>query len=78
MKSMADEFSANEIFDDSQIPVPKDFSADDLCILKAMFLELEKGIDQIELKKVEGETFPGSFIFELLEKADVNLPQFIN
>lgn len=52
--------------------VQKDFTAEDLCILKAMFLELEKAIDSIELKnRNEGDTFPGGFIFELLEKAEV-------
>lgn len=52
--------------------VQKDFTAEDLCILKAMFLELEKAIDFIEVKKRdEGDTYPGGFIFELLEKAEV-------
>lgn len=53
--------------------VQKDFTAEDLCILKAMFLELEKAIDSIELKNVnEGDTLPGGFIFELLEKAEAS------
>lgn len=53
--------------------VQKDFTAEDLCILKAMFLELEKAIDSIELKnRNEGDTLPGGFIFELLEKAEVS------
>ncbi|XP_019699354.1 regulator of telomere elongation helicase 1 homolog isoform X2 [Harpegnathos saltator] len=52
--------------------VQKDFTAEDLCILKAMFLELEKAIDSIELKnRNEGDTLPGGFIFELLEKAQL-------
>lgn len=52
--------------------VQKDFTAEDLCILKAMFLELEKAIDSIELKnRSEGDTFPSGFIFELLEKIEV-------
>jgi len=52
--------------------VQKDFTAEDLCILKAMFLELEKAIDSIELKNhAEGDTFPGGYIFELFEKAEV-------
>lgn len=51
----------------------KDFTADDLCILKAMFLELEKAIDAISiLKRDVGDTFPGGYIFELLAKAQVN------
>ncbi|XP_043267015.1 regulator of telomere elongation helicase 1 homolog isoform X2 [Venturia canescens] len=52
--------------------VQKDFTPEDLCILKAMFLELEKAIDEIKLKNTEGgETLPGGFIFELLEKASL-------
>jgi len=56
----------------SENNVQKDFTAEDLCILKAMFLELEKAIDSIELKnRNEGDTFPGGYIFELLEKIEV-------
>lgn len=56
----------------SENNVQRDFSAEDLCILKAMFLELEKAIDAIELKnRNEGDTLPGGYIFELLEKAEV-------
>lgn len=51
---------------------PKDFSVDDLCILKAMFLELEKAIDAIPISKPEGETLPGEFMLELLSKADLS------
>lgn len=58
----------------SENNVQKDFTAEDLCLLKAMFLELEKAIDSIELKNSsEGNTFPGGFIFELLEKVEVDL-----
>ncbi|XP_050665196.1 regulator of telomere elongation helicase 1 homolog [Leptidea sinapis] len=49
---------------------PKDFSCDDLCVLKEMMLELEKAIDTIEVAS-EGSTFPGGFIFELLAKAEI-------
>lgn len=49
---------------------PKDFTADDLCVLKEMMLALEKAIDEIAVG-TEGSTFPGSFIFELLSKAEV-------
>ena len=51
---------------------PKDFTLDDLCILKAMFLELEKAIDAIKISKPEGDTLPGEFMLELLSKADLN------
>ena len=74
MKDMSNEMSENDFSMDSPSVVPKDFSAEDLCILKAMFLELEKAIDDIKLDKVdEGKTFPGGYIFELLEKADVRI-----
>lgn len=50
----------------------KDFTTEDLCLLKTMFLEIEKIIDSIELrKKDEGETFPGAYVLELLSKAGV-------
>nr|CAD7606766.1 unnamed protein product [Timema genevievae] len=49
---------------------PKDFTANDLCLLKIMFLELEKAIDSIFVGP-EGSTYPGSYIFEILEKAEV-------
>ncbi|KAL0109407.1 hypothetical protein PUN28_014465 [Cardiocondyla obscurior] len=56
----------------SEVNVQKDFTAEDLCILKAMFLELEKAIDSIEIKnRNEGDTYPGGFIFELLEKIEL-------
>ncbi|CAB3252066.1 unnamed protein product [Arctia plantaginis] len=49
---------------------PKDFTSDDLCVLKEMMLALEKAIDEITVGN-EGSTFPGSFIFELLSKAEI-------
>lgn len=51
----------------------RDFISEDLCLLKAMFLEIEKIIDTIEIrKKDEGETFPGAYVLELLSKAGVS------
>jgi regulator of telomere elongation helicase 1 len=47
-----------------------DFSAEELCILKTMFLELEKAIDDIPVES-GGSTFHGSFILDLLAKAEV-------
>ncbi|KDR13998.1 Regulator of telomere elongation helicase 1-like protein [Zootermopsis nevadensis] len=47
-----------------------DFSAEELCILKTMFLELEKAIDDIPVES-GGSTFYGSFIIDLLAKAGV-------
>ncbi|KAK7078302.1 Regulator of telomere elongation helicase 1 [Halocaridina rubra] len=61
-------FAANE---PSQ-GLPEDFSPDDLYTLKALFLELEKAIDAIKLPADgSGATFPGSFMFEILEKAEI-------
>nr|CAD7194019.1 unnamed protein product [Timema douglasi] len=51
---------------------PKDFTPNDLCLLKIMFLELEKAIDGIFVGP-EGSTYPGSYIFEILEKAEVHV-----
>lgn len=49
---------------------PKDFTADDLCILKEIMLAFEKAIDEINVGS-EGSTFPGGYIFELLAKAEI-------
>ncbi|KAL0841701.1 hypothetical protein ABMA28_013973 [Loxostege sticticalis] len=49
---------------------PKDFTCEDLCVLKEMMLSLEKAIDEINVGS-EGTTFPGGFIFELLAKAEI-------
>lgn len=53
----------------------KDFTIDDLAVLKEDLLSLEKAVDAIGLKNTkdqEGATFEGSYIFELLEQANVN------
>jgi len=47
-----------------------DFSPEELCILKTMFLELEKAIDDMPVQS-DGSTFHGGFIVELLAKAEV-------
>lgn len=51
-------------------PQPKDFTCEDLCVLKEMMLALEKAIDEINVGS-EGSTFPGGYIFELLAKAEI-------
>lgn len=58
---------------------PKDFSADDLCILKQILLDFEKEMDSIDLKKdsPEGTNFEGNFIFELLSKCGVSNIYFL-
>nr|XP_021188467.2 regulator of telomere elongation helicase 1 homolog [Helicoverpa armigera] len=49
---------------------PKDFTCEDLCVLKEIMLALEKAIDEISVGN-EGSTFPGGYIFELLAKAEI-------
>ncbi|KAH8420535.1 hypothetical protein KR009_011261 [Drosophila setifemur] len=50
---------------------PKDFTLDDLTLLKEMLLELEKAIDGVQVDNVaEGSTFPASMMYELLGKAN--------
>ncbi|XP_017055046.1 regulator of telomere elongation helicase 1 homolog isoform X2 [Drosophila ficusphila] len=50
---------------------PKDFTLDDLTLLKEMLLELEKAIDAIVVDNTaEGTTFPASMMYELLGKAN--------
>lgn len=49
---------------------PKDFTCEDVCVLKEMMLALEKAIDEVNVSS-EGTTFPGGFIFELLSKAEI-------
>lgn len=73
MKQLYDE--KNTEFTQEPIQLrPREFSDDDICVLKALFLEIEKVIDGIELtnstndKKVEG-----SYIFKLLQSADVSI-----
>ncbi|XP_076624502.1 regulator of telomere elongation helicase 1 isoform X2 [Colletes latitarsis] len=72
MEDMANNVEQNDLFMENSGNVQKDFTADDLCILKAMFLELEKTIDSIKINKRDvGDTLPGGYIFELLEKAQL-------
>ncbi|XP_012267857.2 regulator of telomere elongation helicase 1 homolog isoform X2 [Athalia rosae] len=73
MKDIADEANLGEGAFDGMSGTQKDFTPEDLCILKTMFLEFEKTIDAIEIKKRdEGETFPGGYIFDLLEKVELS------
>lgn len=53
----------------------KDFTMDDLVLLKEMLLALETAIDDIPVKSNTpgmGETFEGGYMFSLLEKANVS------
>ncbi|XP_068158803.1 regulator of telomere elongation helicase 1 homolog [Drosophila tropicalis] len=50
---------------------PKDFTLDDLTLLKEMLLELEKAIDGVVVDNLsEGTTYPASYMYELLAKAN--------
>ena len=69
MKVISDD-SVNYINSD----VPKDFSADELCVLKDMLLKLEKVLDEINVPNpTEGVTFGGDYIFDILEQANVTI-----
>ncbi|XP_061390735.1 regulator of telomere elongation helicase 1 homolog [Musca vetustissima] len=51
---------------------PKDFTLDDLALLKEMLLELEKAIDDVVVENSQdGATFPASYIFDLLGRANI-------
>lgn len=53
---------------------PREFSDDDICVLKALFLEIEKVIDSIELtNSTNDKKMEGSYIFKLLQDADVSI-----
>nr|XP_031839039.1 regulator of telomere elongation helicase 1 homolog isoform X1 [Nomia melanderi] len=72
MQDMANNTQENDFLTENSGNIQKDFTADDLCILKTMFMELEKAIDAIKIiKRDEGDTHPGGYIFELLEKAQI-------
>lgn len=63
MKLISDEVLS---FEDA----PKDFTPDDLCFIKQMLMDLEKQIDDIKIGQ-DGQTFEGTFIFDLFEKIGV-------
>lgn len=51
----------------------KEFTQEDVVLLKEMMLNLEQTIDHIEINVAGGETFPGGYIFEFLAKANVSV-----
>lgn len=61
----------NEIFNNVDEEGSKDFSLEDLAQLKEMMLNFEKVVDELEIK-FGGATFEGSYIFQLLQKANIN------
>lgn len=74
MKALSEEsvsFTNNE--------TPKDFTPEELCILKEMLLEFEKSLDSQELKNdPAGTTFSGEHVFEILGKAGVSIFYCLN
>uniref|UniRef100_A0A182XXV8 Regulator of telomere elongation helicase 1 homolog n=1 Tax=Anopheles stephensi TaxID=30069 RepID=A0A182XXV8_ANOST len=51
---------------------PYDFTLDDLVLLKEILLNVEKAVDDIPVPFSQGGiTQPGTFVFELLEKANI-------
>lgn len=63
---------------DNSVAIPeddeskKDFTIDDLALLKEMLLSLEKTVDEVPvLFSQGGNTFPGTYIFEIFEKANI-------
>lgn len=57
----------------------KDFTIDDLALLKKMLLQLEKTVDEIPIMFSQGgSTFTGTYIFEIFQKANVSIQTQIN
>ncbi|XP_050544968.1 regulator of telomere elongation helicase 1 homolog isoform X2 [Daktulosphaira vitifoliae] len=51
---------------------PREFSDDDICTLKALFLEIEQAINNIELcSSTNDKKMEGSYIFKLLQNANI-------
>lgn len=51
----------------------KDFTVDDVVLLKEMLLSLEQTIDDINIANTDdGETFEGAYIFKFLALANVS------
>ncbi|KAB7494881.1 Regulator of telomere elongation helicase 1-like protein [Armadillidium nasatum] len=66
------ELSESNLGSSENALIPEDFSPEDLYILKTIFLELEKAVDEISLPADgTGVTYPGSYMFDLLQKAEI-------
>ncbi|KAH8416818.1 hypothetical protein KR222_005993 [Zaprionus bogoriensis] len=66
-------FASGESLDTGGNDEAKDFTLDDLTLLKEMLLDLEKAIDGVVVdNKAEGATYPATYIYELLGKANFN------
>lgn len=68
-------FSENVVVDfNDDSEKKRDFTENELMLLKEMLLSLEKAIDDIPLRENANSeaSFPGEFIFELLSKASIS------
>lgn len=73
MKQLYDEKNTEFSAEPTQLK-PREFSDDDICVLKALFLEIEKVIDGIELTNgTNDKKMEGSYVFKLLQGADVSI-----
>lgn len=73
MKQLYDEKKSEFSQEPIQQLRPREFSDDDICVLKALFLEIEKVIDGIELNNsTNDKKMEGSYVFRLLQSADVS------
>lgn len=71
MKQLYDEKNTEFSEEPTQLR-PREFSDEDICVLKTLFLEIEKIIDGIELSNsTNDKKMEGSYIFRLLQGADV-------
>ncbi|XP_027854440.2 regulator of telomere elongation helicase 1 homolog [Aphis gossypii] len=81
MKQLYDEKNTEFSAEPTQLK-PREFSDDDICVLKALFLEIEKVIDGIELTNgTNDKKMEGSYVFKLLQGADItpsNMSKFIS
>lgn len=71
MKKFADNEKMAEVGGGGGEEMGQDFSMEELIMMKTMFLALETAVDEIDA--IGGKTFPGSHIFEILAKAEVNI-----
>ncbi|XP_030378751.1 regulator of telomere elongation helicase 1 homolog [Scaptodrosophila lebanonensis] len=64
-------FSSSDSQESSGGDEPKDFSMDDLALLKEMLFDLEQAIDAVQVEnRQEGTTYPANYIYTLLGKAN--------
>lgn len=73
MKQLYDEINTPFSQESVQQLRPRDFSDEDICVLKTLFLEIEKVVDGIELSNATNDKkMEGSYVFKLLQSAEVS------